>query len=219
MIVTAVGLVLSYLVGSIPFSFLAGKMHGVDLRTVGSGNLGATNTFRALGSKVALVVLILDALKGVVAPLWFAHLPGLGAPLMPTPVFATACGVAAILGHMFPLYLHFKGGKGIATSMGVFGALEPWPLLLCFVIFWLAFGLSRGIVSLGSLLSTLALPIAMYVMGTQRNDLDWSRLGLATGLTLVIWMKHRSNLARLLAGQEKSVFAKDRAAPIERSNP
>ena len=201
----------SYLVGSIPWSYLAGRACGIDLRTVGSGNLGATNTFRALGARVALPVLVLDIVKGAAAPLVFARLRIDALPI-PAPILATLCGIAAILGHMFPVYLGFRGGKGIATSTGVFAALEPQAFLVCLGVFAAAFAASGGIVSLGSLLASLALPIAMYAVHTWRGDLDWTRVGLAVVLVVIVWIRHHANIVRLLRRTEKSVFHRDRPA-------
>lgn len=200
-------LVLSYLVGALPWSWLAGRViGGIDLRKVGSGNLGATNTFRALGARVAIPVLVLDILKGVaavllVAPLAFSHASISNANI------ANLCGLAAILGHMYPIYLGFRGGKGIATSAGVFLALEPLALGVCFLAFAITFAASGGIVSLGSLVSSLVLPIALIVVGQMHGHLDLGRLLVAIALVLVVWVRHTSNISRLLQGNEKSVFA------------
>ncbi len=199
-------LVLSYLVGAIPWSWLAARyVGGIDLRHVGSGNLGATNTFRALGVRVALPVLVLDILKGVVAPVVFARL----APAengVSASVWATWCGVAAILGHMFPVYLGFRGGKGIATASGVFVTLEPLAFGVSAAVFLLAFTATRGIVSVGSLLGTAALPVAMAVFAARSGDVDATRVGIVVGLVVVVWIKHASNIRRLMQGREKSVL-------------
>jgi glycerol-3-phosphate acyltransferase PlsY len=203
----ALALVLSYLIGAIPWSWLAGRLVGhVDLRTVGSGNLGATNTFRALGARVAIPVLVLDILKGVAAVLWVAPL-AYGQSALSSGNTANLCGLSAILGHMYPVYLRFRGGKGIATSAGVFLALEPVALGLCFLAFVLTFALSGGIVSLGSLVSSLVLPLAVYGVGKIQGHVDAGRLIVALALVLVVWVRHTSNITRLLHGEEKSVFA------------
>jgi glycerol-3-phosphate acyltransferase PlsY len=200
-------LLLSYLIGAIPWSWLAARLVGdVDLRTVGSGNLGATNTFRALGVRVALPVLLLDILKGVAAVLWVAPV-AFGQTSLSVDNTANLCGLAAILGHMYPVYLRFRGGKGIATSAGVFLALEPIALGLCFLAFALTFALSGGIVSLGSLVSSLVLPLAVYGVGQFHGHVDVGRLIVALALVVVVWLRHTSNIARLVHGEEKSVFA------------
>lgn len=199
--------VLSYLIGAIPWSWLAGRIvGGIDLRKVGSGNLGATNTFRALGARVALPVLAMDILKGVAAVLWIAPLAG-GQTLIAAGNVANLCGLFAVIGHMYPIYLGFRGGKGIATSAGVFMALEPLALLASLLMFIAAFGFSGGIVSLGSLASTLTMPIAIYAVGAWHGDLEWGRVSITILLVLIVLSRHTSNIARLLRGNEKSVFA------------
>jgi glycerol-3-phosphate acyltransferase PlsY len=207
-------LLLSYLVGTVPWSFLAGKLvGGLDLRRVGSGNLGASNTFRALGARVAGPVLLLDVLKGLVAPLVLARLR-LDTPPVSDAALAALAGIAAIVGHIFPVYLGFRGGKGIATSAGVFAALQPQAFLVAFAVFVIAFAATRGIVSVGSLLAALALPLAVWGLGARRGGPEWSHLAVAAGLALLIWIKHASNLERLLHGTEKSLF--DRGARLAR---
>lgn len=197
---------LAYLVGAIPWSYLAGRLlKGIDLRQVGSGNLGTTNVYRALGLAPALAVLALDAAKGAVAVLWFARLPQPPLPLGDAG-FATLCGLAAILGHMFPLYMRFHGGKGIATSAGVFAALEPQAFLLSLGIFVLVFLLSRGIVSLSSLLGTLALPVAIVGFAGGWRDVDGMRMILVGFLVLLVWIRHASNIGRILRGHERGLL-------------
>lgn len=214
MITLVVVLLVSYLVGAIPWSFIAGKLvGGIDLRTVGSGNLGATNTFRALGARVAVPVLVLDIAKGLVAPLVFARLR-VDAPAVSQPALAALAGLAAIVGHIFPVYMGFRGGKGIATSAGAFVAIEPRAFLVCAACFFLAFFVSRGIVSVGSLAGSLALPFAVYGFGMTRGDLQWSHLAIAIALATLIWLKHLSNLRRLAHGHEKSLF--DRSSRLAR---
>ena len=203
-------LVLSYLVGAIPWSWLAGRLiAGIDLRTIGSGNLGATNTFRALGARVAIPVLLLDILKGVTAVLLVAPRAFGQASLSDTNV-ANLCGLAAILGHMYPVYLRFRGGKGIATSAGVFLALEPVALGICFLAFVVTFAVSGGIVSLGSLVSSLVLPVSIVAVGKFQGHVDLARLLVAIALVIVVWVRHISNISRLMQGNEKSVFASRR---------
>ena len=203
----ALALVLSYLVGAIPWSWLAGRiLAGIDLRTVGSGKLGATNTFRALGARVAIPVLVLDILKGVAAVLLLAP-RAYGHASLSDANIGNLCGLAAILGHMYPIYLKFRGGKGIATSAGVFLALEPFALGFCFLAFVITFAASGGIVSLGSLVSSLLLPVSIYAVGKLQGHLDVGRLSVAIVLVLVVWVRHTANIGRLVQGQEKSLFA------------
>ncbi len=208
--ILAVGAVLlAYLVGAIPWSYwLVRLRRGVDLRRVGSGNLGATNVYRVAGIGAALAALVLDAGKGVAAPLVFARLPPEPVPLGPQ-AYATLCGVAAILGHMFPPYLCFRGGKGIATSAGVFATLEPRAFMICLGVFLLAFVVSGGIVSLGSLLGTLSLPPALAASTPQ---LERTSLVLVSALVVVVWIRHTANIRRLLHGQERGLL-RSRAVP------
>lgn len=180
--------------GAVPTSYWVGRsIYQVDLRAVGSGNLGATNTFRALGWKAALPVVLFDMFKGWF-PVWFFP------PLLTTPSlgWTLAFGSAAIVGHVFSVWVRFRGGKGVATSAGVFLALAPWALVVGLVVF---FGLALGTryVSLGSLGAALALPLAVALtphMGGR--TLVWFTLGLSA---FVIWA-HRSNVRRLMNGDE-----------------
>jgi glycerol-3-phosphate acyltransferase PlsY len=210
---------MSYLVGAIPWSWLAVRVaRGTDLRQVGSGNLGATNTYRALGVPGALLVLVLDMLKGWVAPAGFARLR-LDQPPVDAATLAVLAGAAAIAGHVFSVYLRFRGGKGIATTAGVFLALEPRALAIAFVAFAVGVLATRGIVSAGSLLSALVLPFAVYFVGTRSGTVSWPLMLLAIGLTALIWLKHRSNLARLARGEEKRLFGPKGGAASEPTPP
>ncbi len=219
MITLAVVVVASYLVGAVPWSLLLVRwVKGIDLRTVGSGNLGATNTFRALGAAGGLVVLALDIAKGFVAPVVIARWR-IDAPPVPGDVLALAAGMAAILGHMFPVYTHFRGGKGIATTAGVFLGLEPRACLVAIGAFALGFGVSRGIVSVGSLAAALALPFAVFAMGQRSGATAAVHVGVAAALALLIWTKHTSNLSRLVRGQEASILRRRGATPVRRTGP
>lgn len=195
----------SYLVGGIPFSYIAGRaLQGIDLREHGSGNLGASNTYRMLGGKVAIVVLLLDVAKGFVP---VAVAGGLDAALAPHWLMLAAM-FGAILGHLFSPYLRFSGGKGIATSAGAFLALAPWAFLGAFVVFALVFALRR-IVSLASLTAAVSLPAFVYV--TARAGLTtrhWSLLAVSALIMLIVILKHRSNIHRLLAGTEPALARK-----------
>ena len=206
-----VAVLLSYLLGTIPWSYVAARiLGGLDLRRVGSGNLGATNVFRALGVRAALAVLVLDAAKGIVPVLVFARLPAPPVPLGAAG-FGTLCAVAAVLGHMFPFYLRFRGGKGIATSAGAFAALAPTAFLATLGVFVVAFVLSGGIVSLGSLLGTLTLPVALAWFGTRHGKLDAAGLGLVMVLVILVWIRHAANIDRLRHGSEKGLLRRSPA--------
>jgi glycerol-3-phosphate acyltransferase PlsY len=195
---------MGYLAGSIPFSYIAGRLAaGIDLREHGSGNLGATNTFRYLGGKVALAVLFCDAAKGFL-PVYFApRFAQLGGA---DPVWLMlAAAFFAIIGHMFSIYLRFTGGKGIATSAGAFLALAPWACLVVFVVFAIAFAATR-IVSVGSLIGAVALPIVVFVLGKFGLVSSHGALfAVSLLITVIIIVKHRTNIRRLLSGQETSL--------------
>lgn len=186
---------LAYLAGSIPTSYMVGRFaHGVDLRKHGSGNLGATNTFRVLGWRAALPVIVVDVAKGWIPAAFFPLWDG-AVPLE----WALAYGAMAIVGHVFSVFVGFRGGKGVAASAGVFLALAPWAVLIAGVVWGVVVLLTR-MVSLGSLTAAVVLPIAVFVTGEPRLEL-WLSLGLAA---FVIYA-HRSNIRRLLRGEENRV--------------
>lgn len=186
-------LLISYLLGSIPTSYVIGKtLRGIDLREHGSGNLGATNAFRVLGAKWAVPVVVLDVAKGFV-PVWL--FPGFTAAGLG---WTLAFGAAAILGHMFSVWVGFKGGKGIATSAGVFLGLAPWAVLGGLVV-WCAITFPSGYVSAGSIVTALALPVLVAVTPhVGGRTLFWFSIVLAL---LVVWA-HRGNIRRLARGEE-----------------
>lgn len=186
-------LALSYLVGSTPTSYWVGKgVHGLDLREHGSGNLGATNALRVLGWKSALPVVVVDIVKGWVPAALFPGLAGVAFP------WSFAFGLAAILGHMFSVWVGFKGGKGMATSAGVFLALAPMAVGAGFAI-WLGVTLLTGYVSLASIVVSAALPpLILFTPHEGGRALVWLSTGLAA---FVVW-KHRANIGRLMRGEE-----------------
>lgn len=185
-------LLLAYLLGATPTSYIVGRLgFGVDLRQHGSGNLGATNVFRVLGWKAAAPVALVDIAKGWFPTSYFALWDG-----APAPEWALGYGAAAIVGHVFSVYVRFKGGKGVATSAGVFIALAPWAVVAGLVVWLAAVSITR-IVSLGSLLAAIALPAAVYLTGEPP-----AVLGLAVGLALFVLYAHRSNIGRLIRGEE-----------------
>lgn len=197
-----IGLIVSYLIGAIPFGLFLARIKGVDILHQGSGNIGATNVGRVLGARYGLAVFILDALKGAIPAK--AGMLYLDAPFGPE-VTGILMGASAIFGHLFPVYLKFKGGKGIATSAGAMGMLVPIPLALALLI-WAAFVSSWGFVSLGSLASTIALCSAQAFIalksGTQGNMYLLAFTFLAT---ILVWIKHIPNIQRLWAGAENRV--------------
>ena len=195
---------LAYLAGSMPSSFLVGKVfHGIDLRQHGSGNLGATNAFRVLGAKSALPVLIADIGKGALPVILFPR-------LVPAAFgWTLAYGAAAILGHMFSVWVGFRGGKGIATSAGVLVGLAPWAVLGGLLV-WLAVTLPSGYVSLGSVAAAAALPILVALTPHQGGQtLVWFSVALGT---VVIWA-HRKNLHRLARGEEHRFRRREKPEP------
>jgi glycerol-3-phosphate acyltransferase PlsY len=199
-----VALALSYLSGSIPFAAIAGKLKGVDLRKHGSGNLGATNVFRVLGWKIGLAVFLADALKGAL-PVYFLP-PRIVSPRDPV-VWAIACGIAAIAGHVRPIFLGLRrGGKGVATAAGVFLALAPIPMAITFAVF-VGVVLGTGYVSLGSLISAIVLPGLLLVTLGPRTPLFVVSIVIA----LFVFWTHRTNIARLRRGEEHRFGKRDRA--------
>jgi glycerol-3-phosphate acyltransferase PlsY len=192
---TALAVVLSYIIGSIPAAYIAGKSRGIDLRRYGSGNLGATNVVRALGWKVGLVVFAFDVAKGALPVLLFPR--WVEGPLS-REVVAILCGVAAILGHFRPIFLKFgKGGKGVATATGVFFALAPLPMLAGLAVFAVVV-LTSGYVSLGSLTAAVVLPAMLLVTEGVRAPVFQVSVVLAA---FVFWT-HRANIRRLRRGEE-----------------
>jgi glycerol-3-phosphate acyltransferase PlsY len=206
MITAAAVLVASYLIGALPFSYIAGRVvKGIDLREHGSGNLGATNTFRMLGAKWAVPVLILDVAKGFLPVFLAGHLALPGSVAGPWLRLAAMFG--AILGHLFSPYVRFSGGKGIATSAGAFMALAPWGFLGAFLTFAATFA-ARRIVSLASLAAAITLPLWVYAAGrTGLSESHWSILVVSSIMMGIIVIKHRSNIRRLLAGTEKPIMS------------
>lgn len=203
----AVVLALSYLVGGIPWGLLVVRWRrGLDLRRVGSGNVGATNVYRAIGLPGAVGVLLLDVAKGVAAPLLVARLR-LGGSVPAEELLPMLAGVAAILGHVFPVYLGFRGGKGIATTAGVFLGLEPAATGWAAAAFLAGVLVTRGIVSVGSLAGSLVLPVAVWTLGVRRGAVRWENVGAAVVLAVLIWARHTTNLRRLARGEEKRLFA------------
>lgn len=195
-------LLLAYLVGAMPTSYLVGRLaYGIDLRDHGSGNLGATNVFRVLGWRAAVPVGLVDVAKGWAPAALFPRWDQAA-----DPGWALAYGTAAIVGHVFSVYVKFKGGKGVATSAGVFTALAPWATLIGVAVWAMTVTLTR-IVSLGSLLAAVALPVAVYFTGEPVHTL-W----LAVGLALFVIYAHRSNIGRLVRGEENR-FGGERSAP------
>ena len=197
-----VKLILCYFLGSISGAMLMGKLKGIDIREMGSGNAGGTNAFRAMGVTFALGVLFIDVLKGFIAVIFVSHLQ-LGGILttniIDKELLHVICGTGVVLGHVFPIYYGFKGGKGAGTMVGVLAALFPVSLVFCFIL-WLIILIFTGYVGLSTIMAGIILPIitAFYF--------EWG-LGTPFGIfimiiSLFIIFTHRSNIQRMLNGNE-----------------
>ena len=191
-----------YLLGSLPFGYLVARAHGVDIFKVGSGNPGATNVKRVLGSKAGNTVFALDAIKGAIAAAW-PMLPFVTSP--DTRIMGLVGVIAAVLGHSFSMFTHFKGGKGVATAAGGLIVLIPLACLIGGAVWVLTFFITRY-VSLGSVLAALAVPGASWLL---KNPLPLNLVATALGLFVVI--RHRENIKRLLNGTESKFVKKPRA--------
>ncbi len=190
-------LLLAYFIGSLPFGYMLARAKGIgDVRKMGSGNIGATNVFRSGGRNLGILTLLLDSAKGFL-PVWLAaRYFSLG------DIWPYLCGLAAVCGHIFPVWLKFKGGKGVATTFGVILALMPLLALLVISVWGLVFGVYK-MVSLASVLAAMAAPIfAMLIYGLRPGI-------FMIIISLLILLKHKSNIQRILTGQEHSLNLKD----------
>jgi glycerol-3-phosphate acyltransferase PlsY len=189
-IITAV--TLAYLLGSVPFAFLLSRRRGIDLRRVGSGNVGATNVLRTSGVRIAVMAMGLDAIKGVVAVVMTQRMTGgVGVPM--------AAGLASVIGHIYPVWLRFRGGKGVATAAGVFVVLTPVALGIASAAFFLAVVITRYI-SVGSVVG--ALTLAVVAIASDAPGVV--EIGSAIAAVVIV-QRHRANIARVLAGTERRV--------------
>ena len=185
-------LAVSYLIGAFPTSYLVARVErGIDLRQHGSGNLGATNAFRVLGWKAATPIFIIDILKGWFPTFFFPRWDG-----SPAEEWALGYGAAAILGHVYSVYVSFQGGKGVATGAGVFLALVPYAVAIGLVL-WTALVLFTGYVSLASVVTAIALPVLVLVFRGV-GPVFW----LSVALALFVVYSHRANIGRLVRGEE-----------------
>ena len=210
----------AYLLGSIPTGFLVAKAKGIDIRAVGSGNIGATNAMRVLGKPAGILVLLLDAFKG-----WYAcHVgqfvfscfstqtillsnPDIQTTIRYIEMLSIIAGIFAVVGHNYTCWLKFKGGKGIATTAGVYLALAPWALLAAFVVFMLA-ALFTRYVSVASITAAIALPVTVWIMSPDNLFLCI----VTTALGALAIYKHKSNIQRLMAGTENRLGKKKETA-------
>jgi len=204
----------AYLFGSLPFGFIIAKAHGKDLRKTGSGNIGATNLSRTLGKKWGYFCFVLDVSKGLVPMLAGAAL--VSANVQNTELLLwLAVGCAAVLGHIFPVYLKFKGGKGVATSFGV--ALGLWPYFtICAAIaaaIWIIIVLIWRYVSLASIIASVTVPISLItltiVLEKWKFENLWPLLAAAVAIPAIVIIRHRSNIERIVSGTESKIFNKN----------
>ena len=195
-------LLASYLLGSIPFGYLAGRLAGIDVRKVGSGNIGATNVVRVLGKKYGYPVFALDVLKGFAAVMISMLVAPGQPPAWNSPeIFGILAAMSSVLGHLYPPWLKFKGGKGVATSAGALLALTPVATLIGIAIWMIVFWVTRY-VSLASITAAVVLPIVILV--TRSHDQNNAKPLVFASVcvaAVVIW-RHRSNLSRLMRGTE-----------------
>jgi len=183
---------LAYLVGSVPFAFLLSRRRGIDLREVGSGNVGATNVLRTSGVRTAMIAMGLDVIKGALAVVMAQRLTGgLGAPM--------AAGLASVLGHIYPVWLRFRGGKGVATAAGVFVVLTPMALGIASATFVLVVWMTRYI-SVGSVIGALTLAVVAVITDAPAVI----EIGSVVA-ALMILQRHRSNIRRVFAGTERRI--------------
>jgi glycerol-3-phosphate acyltransferase PlsY len=202
----------AYLLGSIPFGLIIAAAHGKDLRSIGSGNIGATNLSRALGRRWAYLCFLLDAAKGLV-PMLAATYIFSSPPSIAQLLLALAVGCAAILGHIFPIYIKFRGGKGIATSFGV--ALGLWPYYtICAAaafLIWVMVVLLWRYISLASIAAAVAFPLALVLMIALTPAWHfvnlWPLLIVAIVIPIMVIVRHRENIKRLIAGTESKIFS------------
>jgi glycerol-3-phosphate acyltransferase PlsY len=203
-------LVLAYLAGSIPFSFLVARaISGKDVREEGSRNVGATNVARTAGRRAGVLALFLDLVKGylvIVVARWIVARPEWPFPAGPQPwqsreMWIALAGLVAVLAHMFPVWLRFHGGKGVATAAGVILALDPRVFLASIIVFAIVVLLSR-MVSLGSILTAASIPLLFRFIA---HDAPFWRIIISIGISLAVILKHHSNIARLARGDERRV--------------
>lgn len=195
-------IILAYLIGSIPTSLIVSRSQfNIDIRDYGSGNAGATNTFRVLGSKWGTLVMIMDMLKGLIAVKLALLLPYYIDNDFQLTNFQIGLGLAAVLGHIFPIWAEFRGGKGVATLFGLVIGISPWTALSCIGVFLLVLYLTR-FVSLSSILASMAFPIFILIVFNVDNT---AYRIFAIAVALLVIMTHQKNIGRLLSGSENKV--------------
>lgn len=210
-----ISLLLAYLLGSVPSAVWYGKsVHDIDIRNEGSGNAGATNTFRVLGQKAGSIVMAMDVTKGVLAtslPILLARALEYDATMDIT-YLKLICGLIAVLGHVLPVFASFKGGKGVATLLGMAIALHPVAAGACLLLFLIVLSVSKY-VSLGSMVAALAFPIYMSIPALNKGQIDHTLVYVGVGILLLVVYTHRKNVSRLMNGEENKTYlfkSKDR---------
>jgi acyl phosphate:glycerol-3-phosphate acyltransferase len=195
-------ILIAYLIGSIPTALIISKrLFGIDIRDYGSGNMGATNTFRILGSKYGTIVMIIDILKGVIASSLYTFLSFYGGHELERTNFIIGLGMAAVIGHIFPIFAGFKGGKGVATLFGMVLALQPVVAGACVAVFLIVLYLTRY-VSLSSILAALMLPVCVLWIWNE-NEVLYRVFTLLVALLVIF--THQKNIGRILRGVESRI--------------
>ncbi len=201
MFTIAVVILAGYLIGSVPAGYLAGCIAGIDIRKVGSGNIGATNVLRILGKRYGYAVFLFDFLKGLAAVQISILIFDRYHPVASRELCAVLAGAASVIGHSYPVWLSFKGGKGVATSVGVVFALLPFAALI-FAIVWITTFLTSRYVSVASIAAAIALPVTVAALLYAKQLNQPVLLYFSICLAVVVIVRHRSNVSRLLHGTE-----------------
>jgi len=201
LLITIAAIVIAYLLGSIPFGFVVARTRGIDIRSVGSGNIGATNVFRSVGKSWGILTFVCDFLKGLIPALLFSPLAtqsGFGGS---STLLSVLCGVAAIVGHNWPIFLRFKGGKGVATSAGALIGICPAAVAIG-IITWIITFLTLRYVSLASMIAAMAIAVAAWIMRPSQASGGLLIPVALTLLALLVIGRHHANIGRLIAGRE-----------------
>lgn len=202
MLVFAAVALVSYLLGSIPAGYIAGRVAGIDIRHAGSGNIGATNVTRVLGKRYGYPVFIVDFLKGLMAVSMSILIEKRAQPISaPTELFGIVAAISSVIGHAFPVWLSFKGGKGVATSMGALFGLMPFMALIGIAVWVITFEVTRY-VSVASMTAALAVPISILILMPLKQTGGAVLLYFSICLAALVIFRHRSNLSRLVRGTE-----------------
>jgi acyl phosphate:glycerol-3-phosphate acyltransferase len=202
MLVFAAVALVSYLLGSIPAGYIAGRIAGIDIRDAGSGNIGATNVTRVLGKRYGYPVFIVDFLKGLMAVSLSILIEKRAQPISaPTELFGIVAAISSVIGHAFPVWLSFKGGKGVATSMGALFGLMPFMALIGIAVWVITFEVTRY-VSVASMTAALAVPISILILMPLKQTGGAVLLYFSICLAVLVIFRHRSNLSRLVRGTE-----------------